>query len=178
MERKLFLGANTADGFVGYFNQVIKMYNLQKLYILKGGSGVGKNTFIKKFAEHFAKQPDAVISYFYCSGDPNSLDGAIIENKNIGIIDGTSPHIVDPIYPGVIDEIINLGEFIDPSKVVASRSTLDIISLRKRRHYSAAYLHLAKAREQHQKLESAYRGAIDFVSIDKLLKKVLEKHKL
>ena len=174
MERKLFLGANTPDGFVGYFDKIIEMYNLKKLYILKGGSGVGKSTFIKKFAEVFlAKDKTLDVNYFYCSADPNSLDGAIIENLNVGIIDGTAPHITDPHYPGLIDEIIDLSQFIDPKKLACTREQIDEITAAKRKHYYNATAHLSKAREQHMQLEALYKPAVDFKRIDELLARLI-----
>ena len=47
-----------------------------------------------------------------CSSDNNSLDGIVIPKLKIAILDGTA-HVVDPVFPGVVDEIINLGQFWD-----------------------------------------------------------------
>jgi hypothetical protein len=174
VDKYLFLGANTADGFVGFYDQLADLHNLKKLYILKGGSGIGKSTFIRKFAEAF-KTYDR--DFLVCSGDPKSLDGVIIHTLGIGVVDGTFPHPLDPIYPGVIDEIINLGEYIDFDKVKVDKQTLKTLSQKKSAQYKKAYKHLAIARDLHHKIESFYKNAVDFDSIEKRLQAIISKHR-
>jgi len=160
------MGAVTADGFVGFFKEIVDMYGLKKLYIIKGGSGVGKSTFMRKFAELFPLNPKMLV---YCSNDPKSLDGVIIEDLGIGMIDGTAPHMTDPKYPGLCEEIIDLAGFID-SERLASTATIQAVKQRadeKTVAYNEAYTALARARTAHAKLESMYTGAVDFESIDK-----------
>lgn len=166
IDKNLFLGANTADGFVGFYDKVIGMYNLKKLYILKGGSGIGKSTFINNFAKEFSKHDR---DFLICSGDPKSLDGVIIPDLRIGIIDGTAPHAIDPKYPGVIDEIVNLGEFIDPARITADRATLEKLYAKKADFYRAATENLAAARRVHHEIEALYAGAVDFAGVDERL---------
>ena len=48
--RHYFAAANTADGFVSFFDSVFNNRNISKVYILKGGPGVGKSTIMKKAA--------------------------------------------------------------------------------------------------------------------------------
>jgi hypothetical protein len=170
MDKKLFFGANTAEGFVGYYDQIVDMYDLKKLYILKGGSGVGKSTFIKKFADHLAGHDR---DFLVCSGDPSSLDGVIIPDKKIGIIDGTAPHAVDPKYPGIADEIINLGEYIIAEKVKAGKKEIAELSDKKKEYYKKATEMLRLARETHYRLEGFYKGAVDFNKIDKRLESLI-----
>ena len=169
-DRNLFLGANTADGFIGFYDKIVDMYDLKKLYILKGCPGGGKSTFIRKFAEAFENHPR---EFLICSGDPNSLDGVIIPDLKLGIIDGTAPHTVDPKYPGVVDEIVNLGEFIDFKKVTAGRRTLKELYGKKAENYKKAYMHLAAARRIHRKIESLYKNAIDFEGINLKLSQII-----
>ena len=169
-DKYFFMGASTADGFVGFYNSIVDMYDLKKLYILKGGSGIGKSTFIRKFAEAFTHSKDFLV----CAGDPNSLDGVIIPALGVGIIDGTHPHPVDPIYPGVVDEIINLGEYIGSVKV--DKQTLRQLSQKKAEHYKKATEHLNAAREVHHEIESFYKDAVDFESIQKVLVQLVNNH--
>lgn len=172
-ERKLFAGANTPDGFVGFYDKIADMYNLEKLYILKGGSGVGKSTFIRNFANAF---PNEQKDFLLCSGDPKSLDGVILLGRKIGIIDGTFPHAVDPQYPGVVDEIVNLGEYIVWDKVKATREKLSNLCAQKRHSYALAYQHLNKAREIHHEIEALYKGAIDFEAMGLKLNQIIVQH--
>ena len=167
---KMFAGANTPDGFVGFYRELVDMYDLKKLYILKGGSGIGKSTFIRKFAEHF---PNDERLFLMCSGDPKSLDGVIISHIGVGIIDGTDPHTVDPIYPGVVDEIINLGEYIIWDKVKATREILQTLTAEKKSYYKTAFKYLARARDTHHKIEKLYNGAVDFDAVKSKLDQIV-----
>jgi len=169
-DKFLFMGATTADGFVAFYDQIADMYDLEKLYILKGGSGIGKSTFMRKFADAFATEAR---DFLICAGDPKSLDGVIIPARRVGIIDGTAPHIVDPKYPGVIDEIVNLGEFIDPSRVTADRATLAKLYAEKADHYKHATENLAAARRVHHEIEALYAGAVDFERVNSKLSQVI-----
>lgn len=148
MEKKLFLGANLpyrehTNGYEGTEKKLINLYKLKKLYLLKGGSGLGKGTFMKKFANAFSGYD---IDYYYCSGDVRSLDGVIIKEPGIGIIDATLPHILDTTYPALgIDEIIDLAQFIIPEKVHARKEVIDEILEEKARHYKTANEALTEA---------------------------------
>ena len=79
----------------------------ERKIILKGGPGVGKSSFIKKMGEAFSSH-GLDMEYHWCSSDNQSLDGIVIGQK-ICILDGTAPHVVDPLCPGAVDEILNLG---------------------------------------------------------------------
>ncbi len=103
-----FAALNTSCGFINNFDEIFS--SAKKMIILKGGPGTGKSTLIRAIAAE-AKNRDMSVEYFYCSSDTNSLDGVLISNGEIAIIDGTSPHMVDPKVPGARDEIINLGQF-------------------------------------------------------------------
>lgn len=109
-ELKYFLAANSAEGFVSAFNKCYEANNGWRAYIIKGGPGTGKSSFMKKIAEK-ARQENEKYELFPCSSDPNSLDAVILPEKKVVILDGTSPHTVDPVYPGVCEEILNFGEF-------------------------------------------------------------------
>jgi len=107
--RKLFPGANTADGPYNFFNYIIPS-NVNRIFCLKGGPGVGKSSMMKKIAKYFEEE-GYELELHYCPSDPSSLDGLVIKELGIVLLDGTAPHIVDPKDPGAIDEIINLGEY-------------------------------------------------------------------
>ena len=116
-----FGAANGYDGFRSYFDEIFDSKNYKRVFVIKGGPGTGKSTFMKRISKHFTRNGDDV-EEIYCSSDPSSLDGVIIgrENKKIAFLDGTSPHERDAKFPGAIDEIINLGDNFDTKKDVIS----------------------------------------------------------
>ncbi|MBR6755246.1 MAG: hypothetical protein IKM22_04895 [Clostridia bacterium] len=131
-----FAGANTRKGFYSIFDECFK--NTERLYILKGSSGCGKSTLMRRIAEK-AKRLNLDTDLIYCSADSDSLDGVIIPKLGIAVADGTAPHSMDVKYPCVRENIVNLGQFWDESKLIPKRN--DIISLtdRKSFHYKNAY---------------------------------------
>jgi len=105
--RHMFAGGNTSKGFFSYYDYVLPQEKAERIFILKGGPGVGKSTFMKKIAEGLCSE-GCDMEYMHCSSDPGSLDGVVFPKKGVAIIDGTAPHIVDPKNPGAVDEIIHL----------------------------------------------------------------------
>ncbi len=128
MKLQYFYASNTSQGFISHFESLYEKTPEMKMYILKGGPGTGKSSLMKKvasIAENFYE--DVIL--VPCSSDPDSLDAVIIPDKKICIADGTSPHILEPKFPGVVEEIINLGECWDGKKLNANGN--EIIKLTK-----------------------------------------------
>ena len=146
--KKYFAAANSYSGFVSFFDNIFDPKEFTKIFILKGGPGTGKNSFMKKIAEHFFNRGFDV-EEIYCSSDPNSLDGTIIscKDKKVAIVDGTSPHTRDPKFPGAVDEIINLGANWDDLWLIGNREKIQDLSLEKSKAYSTAYTYLKIAKE-------------------------------
>ena len=70
-----FLGANSAEGFYGLYDQLLDA-RLYDLIILKGTPGCGKSTFMRRAAAALEERGLETV-YIHCSGDPDSLDGVI-----------------------------------------------------------------------------------------------------
>lgn len=110
--RALFPGAMGPEGFISCFNHLIPEPNLRRMLILKGGPGVGKSTFMRRIHALLSDRGEETTLYF-CSGDPDSLDAVAAPGAGVLILDGTAPHVVDPIIPGARDSLINLGTCLD-----------------------------------------------------------------
>jgi len=124
----MFAGSLTPGGFVSLFEHIIPIKNAKKRYFLKGASGSGKGTFIKKIAAVYTAAGDNV-DFFHCANDPQSLDGIAVPSHGFSIIDATLPHSHDPQLPGAIDEIIDFATFLDKEQV--SKHIDEIIDLTK-----------------------------------------------
>lgn len=142
--RHMFPGGNTPKGFYSYYNYIIDRAAANKIFILKGGPGTGKSTFMKKIGYNMAKQGYNV-EFMHCSSDSNSLDGIVIPKLLVAVIDGTSPHITDPVYPGAVDEIINLSQFWDEEGVVSFREEIILNSEKKKECFERVYRYLKSA---------------------------------
>ena len=121
MSEVYFLGAVSGGVFRTEFEKVIRDRGCFT-YILKGGAGTGKSSMMKRIAEHFENRYHII--RFICSSDPASLDAVVIPELGTAVCDGTSPHVFEPLYPGVCQKYINLGEFWDEDKLNADRETI------------------------------------------------------
>ena len=121
--RNLYPGGNTPDGFYSYYNYILPQREAEKIFCIKGGPGTGKSTLMKNIAQHFIKKGEDV-DLMWCSSDPSSLDGVLIRNRNIAVVDGTAPHVVDPKNPGAVDEIVNLGDHWDEDELKKYRGEI------------------------------------------------------
>ncbi len=136
-----FAAANTANGFVSRFNDIFDPRTLERTYIIKGGSGTGKSTLMKRAAAR-AIEKGGECEYYYCSSDPTSLDGVIMtfpDGRNIAMLDGTAPHIHDPKFPGAAEEIVNLGEYWDDGILKKQREKIISLSDKKSQLFADAY---------------------------------------
>ncbi len=123
MDNKFFLAANSADGFYSVFDKCFSAKSGWLCYIIKGGPGTGKSSFMKKL--YAAAQKRGIpATPCMCSSDPDSLDAVIFPTIKKVIMDGTAPHTVDPKYPAVCEQIINMGEFWDAEKISEHRDTV------------------------------------------------------
>ena len=135
---KYFLASNSKNGFVNYFPTVFNREKCKRIYVIKGGAGTGKSRFMKAVGE-YAEGLRMSGRYYYCSSDPSSLDGVFIDELGIGILDGTSPHVYEPVMPGAFDEIVNLGEFWDSEKLSQRSGEISELLSLKSKAYKRAY---------------------------------------
>ncbi len=158
--RHMFPGGNTPIGFYSYYKYIIDYNTANRIFILKGGPGTGKSTIMKKIGFDLAKQGYDV-EFMHCSSDNNSLDGIVVPKLLVAIIDGTSPHIVDPAYPGAVDEIINLGEFWQKDGIIEAKEEIFRISNKIKSCFERAYRYLRAAAELKTDTEKIFGYALD-----------------
>lgn len=141
--RHYFAGGNTGVGFYSFYEQVVGTA-ANHLYILKGGPGTGKSTFMRKIGEELSAL-GYNLEYLHCSSDHNSLDGLLIPALQTAFIDGTAPHTIDPVHPGVVDEIINLGGYWDRKGLKANQERIIETGKKKKACFERAYVYLNAA---------------------------------
>ena len=174
--RHLFPGNNTTEGFYSFYKYILSQKEAKRIFCMKGGPGTGKSSFMKKLGNHFGNL-GYTIEFHHCSSDPNSLDGIVIKELNIAILDGTSPHVVDPIHPGAVDEIINLGAAFDTSLLESHKTEIISVAKEISTNFSRAYRLFAGARKIHEDWSSINSSAINmnkvYILIDELKNKLL-----
>jgi len=156
--RKVFPGANTGVGFFSLYDNIEDPREATKIYVLKGGPGVGKSTFMRKIGEDMAGRGYQV-ELLCCSSDNGSLDGVRIPELGVALIDGTAPHVVDPQNPGVVDTIIHLGDHWDKEKIRRHRKAVLELNAEVGRLFRRAYDCLAAALRFNNACEQYYLDA-------------------
>ena len=171
--REFFAAANSGDGFVNFYSDIFYRRGIRRRYLIKGGPGTGKSTFMKKIAQKAAEKGYS-IEYYRCSSDPTSLDGIII-GERIALMDATSPHCVDAKIAGAEDEIVDLGAFWDPDALEEDVEKIKLFSEQKNECFSRAYGFLSAAKQiDDVNRKRAYRH-IDANKLDLAVKRILER---
>ncbi len=106
------MGSLTPFGAKDTFPSISK--NLKSRLFIKGIPGSGKSSFLKKFADE-AKNHGLDVRMIWCGLDANSVDGVVVPELQLSIIDATHPHVYEPEREG--DEIVNFFSCIDESKI-------------------------------------------------------------
>ncbi|SEF60043.1 hypothetical protein SAMN05660865_00589 [Caloramator fervidus] len=164
--------ANTSAGFVNYFDYVLK--DAQRVYIIKGGPGTGKSTFMRLIGEELLKEGMSV-DFIYCSSDKDSLDAIVVNDIKVVIVDGTAPHVIDPKYPGAVERILDFGEYWDVDYL---RSRKDIIKFyidEIENQYKVFFKHLKVAKSIHDKWEKEYLKGMDFNKANQITEQIINE---
>ena len=141
-----FVGANSGDGFQNLFGELVDLEDTYDLMVLKGGPGVGKNTFMRMIGQTM-EQAGASVEYLWCSGDPDSLDGVVLPELRCAVVDGTSPHVLEPKYPAAVDRYVDLGRFYDLTAAKAAAEEVKAHTHDYQAAYVRAYRSLKAARQ-------------------------------
>lgn len=170
MENALFVGGNTAAGFVGYYPEL--MGHARRAVILKGGPGVGKSTLMRKAAA-LLRQRGHSVSCFVCSGDPDSLDAVWDADEALLLADGTAPHTLDPTVPGARESICNLGDCLDEKLLAAQADDLETLTRSISADYARATRYLQAAAQLRADADAVCQAAAAPGCLPSLAKDIL-----
>lgn len=141
---RFFAAANSEKGFISYFPEVFGGADIERLYILGGGPGSGKSTMMKRVAE-ISDQNGFTTQRIHCSSSPFSLDGVIVTEKKIAVIDGTAPHTYVPYAAGVREIAVDPGAAWDKNALFARREKIFGLTDAKKKEYRKAYIYIRAA---------------------------------
>lgn len=159
MNRHYFLGGNTPMGFYSYYDYLLDQQAANRIYAIKGGPGTGKSSMMKKTAR-WAEGKGYGVDYLHCSSDPDSLDGIVVRDIGVAMVDGTSPHIVDPKNPGAVDTILHLGEFWETDAIRERKADILACNAEISRLFTRAYKYLQAAGAFYQDVQVINRACL------------------
>ena len=136
-----FLGGNTVRGFVSFYSGFCRGPE-DFLWVIKGGPGCGKSSFMKTIGRA-AEEKGLDVAYVLCSGDPESVDGVYFPALHTGYADGTAPHVLEAVTPGAAGLYLDLSRFYDRLALQPERRTIEQLQRRYQSLYREAYAKLA-----------------------------------
>lgn len=169
-KRCYLASANTSEGFVSFFDYILR--DAQRVYILKGGPGCGKSTFIKRIGEELLNF-GFDIDFIYCSSDSNSLDGIFIHDIDVAIVNGIAPHVIDPKYPGAVERLLDFGDYWDIDYLRSKKDEIRYYIDEIEAQYKKFFEHLKNAKTIHDKWEKEYLKGMDFKKADEITQNLI-----
>ncbi|PRR78189.1 hypothetical protein CLLI_18580 [Clostridium liquoris] len=166
-ERHLFPGSNTSQGFYSFFQYIIPANEARRIFYIKGGPGTGKSSLMKKISKIFLDNGHT-IEFFHCSSDNESLDAIAIKDLGIALIDGTAPHINDPSVPGALDEILNLGVFLNERQLSKEKNSIIETYSAIKDNFNRAYAYINSAKSIHDNWSYYNKKALDVRALNSL----------
>ncbi|MCX7615596.1 MAG: hypothetical protein N2Z65_07575 [Clostridiales bacterium] len=169
-----FLGANTPRGFYSAFDSLTDDKAIDQVFIIKGGPGCGKSSFMKKLGSKLI-DTGADTEFIHCSSDPDSLDGIISPKAKTVICDGTSPHVTEPKYPGAFETYLNFADFWDSSKI--KKNYTDIVALNSaiKQCYRRAYGFISAASKVSDEMFATILPFTEIAKIEKRTKGIISR---
>ncbi|MFD0713455.1 PRK06851 family protein [Paenibacillus sp. GCM10027626] len=167
-----YAGGNTARGFANLFDSSLQ--KLEKIYILKGGPGTGKSSLMRSIAEQFSNQ-NFDTWLIHCSSDNDSLDGVIIPELSVGIVDGTAPHVIEPELPGAVEQYVNLGAAWDSLQLRQQKEQIALLQEQISSAFTQAYENFGKALRIHDEWESIYISKMNFAEANLVTAELAEQ---
>lgn len=155
-----FLGANSGLGFQNMFDKFCQTEDHFDLLVLKGGPGAGKSTMMKRIGKLMESHGEQV-EYLHCSGDPDSLDGVNIPRIRTAVVDGTSPHVIEPRYPAAVERYVNLGQFYNIAAAKSAKAEIMQRTDECSTAYRQAYRALGAARHMEDSADALAAEGLD-----------------
>lgn len=169
----IFLGSNSAGGFYSLYDQLTGG-RFDDLLIIKSGPGSGKSSFMRAVAGELERMGNEPI-YVNCSGDPDSLDAVLFPALKAGLVDGTSPHVLEPDYTGANERYVDLMRFYDLAGTKRERGAIAEHTRAYRAAYAEAYRILRAAGELSKARCSAVRAAVDTTRLKKRVDGIIRR---
>ncbi|MFW6306647.1 MAG: PRK06851 family protein [Bacillota bacterium] len=171
--KNYFPGGNTPEGFYSFYKYL--PYNVEKVYIIKGGPGTGKSTFMKQVA-YDLNELNYDIEFHWCSSDNDSLDGVVIPDLKTAFLDGTAPHMIDPLYPGAVEKIINLGQYRDDINLAKNKDNIINLTQLISKRFKQSYHYLKSASIIYQHWKNYYESNQEKELYYKVIVKLIDKY--
>ncbi len=169
---RYFPGTHTGRGFISFFDSVLS--GMERIFVLKGAPGTGRSTLLKSIGLAMLDRGFSV-EILHRSTDSNSLDGVIIPEIKLAVVDGSAPHNYESKAPGEVGQPVNLGDYWD--REFLQRSEAEIVAINQQADGLFAAVHkalkaAAELREEIRRVNAQQSGR---EQLSKLSEELLEE---
>ena len=171
----VFACAPSAYGFKSLFAEIFKPEDFTKVYILKGSCSSGKSTIMSRLASHCDTLGEPY-EPFACSFDPSSLDGIILSERKICVVDGTPPHVAEPRYYGAVESVLNTSCGLDCERLEIFRDEIIRLSKIKSTSFGKCYSFLRAAVEIRNSVTDIITDNFDFGKMFSAISRFCDKN--
>ncbi|MCD5322862.1 MULTISPECIES: PRK06851 family protein [Pontibacillus] len=165
-----YASGHTAEGYYRLTDSVLK--EISNCYVLTGGPGTGKSTFIQSVAEEL-KNSDHHLEYLHAPSEPGSLDGLIIRNHNVALVDEQLIKDTD-IEHMKEKHFIHLSEGLDPERLSENKKTIIALTKQIQQLTEQAYQTFHASLRAHDDLEDIYISSMNFNEANLLTNELIE----
>jgi len=104
----------TDQGYVSRLPELLM--GISRVYILKGAAGTGKATFIRLLGESMSAL-GYEMEYWISAADAVNPEGVYFPQLDIAVVNGSSPVCLEPRYPHINGDIINLSDYLNTALI-------------------------------------------------------------
>ncbi|WHH59200.1 ATPase [Petroclostridium sp. X23] len=106
------------------------------------------------------------VEFMHCSSDNNSLDGIVIKDIKVALLDGTAPHVVDPKNPGAVDEILHLGDYWNENGIRENKEKILELNANVGKLFARAYKYIAAAKSIYDDIVVINKEAVNAAGVN------------
>lgn len=117
----VFSSTFTEDGFASCLPDLLA--DIGRVYILKGAPGTGKATFMRLLGESLLAL-GYELEYWISAADAVNPEGIYFPQLNVAVVNGSSPLSLEPRYPHIDGDIINLDDCLNAKALKEQADTI------------------------------------------------------
>ncbi|HLU22340.1 MAG TPA: hypothetical protein VKZ77_07630 [Bacillaceae bacterium] len=156
---RYFAGGNTAKGFYNLYDS--NLAGLERVFILSGKSKVEKSNIIERLVTKWEDGPYP-LEIIHRASDPERVEGFIIRQLGVAVLDGDHPSVVGEEFVGSQWETIDLDQNQLPARLDEKADIIHDLKTKMERAFNNAYAAYAEGLRVHDDWEDIYIGKMDF----------------
>ncbi|USB33612.1 hypothetical protein [Paenibacillus sp. YPG26] len=171
-EKHYFARGNTAAGLYTLFDSVLT--GLDTVFVLGGRAGAANARVLQELAAAWSSRGWSV-HYIHQPLDSRLLEGVILEDARIGVVDGNAWG-ADPVLEGTEIRYVDLERILDKEILEASADELEELDQQISSTYNEAYATFHKTLRIHDDWEKFYIDNLDRTAANHIAEQLIEEY--